>query len=105
LIIPYDESRSGLPPAAVFLYRRGESGELLSIPDGEYWNVISSENNYKMNVTRFVQRYLNGDYDSNELVIKAGANGVTANRVRLHGPEFNLMNHFDNMRLIVTFTE
>jgi Domain of unknown function (DUF4270) len=105
LVIPYDESKQGPPPAAVLVYRRDSSGNLISIADVAESAVSLSTNLYRINVTRHVQKYLNGDYENNDLLIYAGANGVTVNRVRLHGPEFNLANHFDNMRLIVTFTD
>jgi hypothetical protein len=105
LIIPFDDGKLGFPPSAVLVYRRDSSGNLISIADGAESVVSLSTNLYRINVTRHVQKYLNGDYENSDLAIYAGANGVTVNRVRLHGPEFNLANHFDNMRLIVTFTD
>ncbi len=105
LVIPYDDSKQGPPPAALLFYRRDSSGNLVSIIDGSGSLVSESTNLYTMNITRHVQKYLNGDYESGDLAIQAVSYGVNANRVRLHGPEFNLSNPVDNMRLIVTFTD
>jgi hypothetical protein len=105
LVIPFDESKSGRPPEEVLVYYRASNGNVLSIFDGVETKVSLTTSVYKVNVTRHIQKCLNGDIENNGLLIYAGANGVTANRVRLHGPEFNLSNPLENMRLIVTFTD
>jgi hypothetical protein len=115
LVIPFMNEKSTDPPNRIWIFRQGPSGELYTIADESeisYSNFSAGQ--YKLNITRYLQRYLNGDYENNGLVIIPEDQGnsllfgikyATANRVRLHGPEFNLANPLDNMRLIVTFTD
>lgn len=95
-----------LPPAQLFLFREDTSGQDVFLPDqlagigaidGAY---RIQERAYRFNITRYVQRVLNGTYPNRGVEIVPGSGGVSANRVILNTPGVA----DDPMRLRLTFT-
>ena len=95
-----------LPPATLFLFRKDSLGNDVFLPDqlagigAIDGNYRASERAYHFNITRYVQRLLNGTYPNTGFEIVPGSNGVSANRVVLSGPAATA----DPMRLRLTFT-
>ena len=95
-----------LPPATLFLFRKDTAGNDVFLPDqlagigAIDGNYRASERSYHFNITRYVQRVLNGTYPNTGFEIVPGSNGVSANRVVLSGPAAAE----DPMRLRLTFT-
>lgn len=94
------------PPATLFLFRQDSTGADVFLPDqlaglgAIDGNYRESERAYHFNITRYVQRVLNGTYDNTGFEIVPGSGGVSANRVVLSGPAAAQ----DPMRLRLTFT-
>lgn len=94
------------PPAQVFVFRKGDDGEDLILPDqqlvindvGGVYDATTKE--YRLTVTRWVQGVLTGRYPNTGLSLVAGGRGVTANRTVLSGPAAS----DGPMRLRLTFT-
>lgn len=94
------------PPAQVFVFRRSTTGADVFLPDqldgisgiGGQFNVADQE--YRFNITRYVQQVLNGNIPDNGLELVPGSSGVSANRVILCGPDHPTQ----PMRLQLTFT-
>ncbi|HEY0978585.1 MAG TPA: DUF4270 family protein [Flavobacteriales bacterium] len=115
LILPVaDHDEAYTPPGELFAFRKNSTGGDLYIPD----QVLSSssfrgalydedEQAYRVNITRYVQNVMNGNYANTGLGLVAqrnptqgAASYVFVNRAVLNGPE-----HPDRpMRLEVTFT-
>ncbi len=95
-----------LPPATLFLFRKDSLGNDVFLPDqlagigAIDGNYRASERSYHFNITRYIQRVLNGTYPNTGFEIVPGSNGVSANRVVLNGPA----SAEDPMRLRLTFT-
>ena len=94
------------PPAQLFIFRKDSLGVETYLPDqfgglglidGNY---RPSENEFRFNITRYVQRVLEGSIPNNGIEVLAGSTGVTANRVVLNGPAAAQ----DPMLLRLTFT-
>lgn len=94
------------PPATLFLFRKDSTGADVFLPDqlagigAIDGNFRNAEREYRFNITRYVQRLLNGTYQNTGFEIVPGSGGVTANRVVLSGPAAPQ----DPMRLRLTFT-
>jgi hypothetical protein len=109
LIVPVPGTYNALlaPPAQLFIFRKDTvTGNDVFLPDqtGGVGNIDgayrSSAQEYRFNITRYVQAVLSGTVPDNGVELVAGSNGVTANRVVLSGPE-----HPDRpMVLNLTFT-
>ncbi len=95
-----------LPPAQLFVFRQAEDGSDLLVPDqiagqgmvGGFYNAEKQE--YRFNLTRWVQGVLNGTYPNTGLSLVPGSNGVSVNRVRLSGPQRTER----PLQLLLTFT-
>lgn len=80
------------PPAQLFIFRKDTAGVETYLPDqfGGLGlidgNFRPSENEFRFNITRYVQRVLEGSIPNNGIEVLAGSTGVTANRVVLNGP-------------------
>lgn len=92
------------PPSLLFVFRKGDEGQDLFLPEqttnsvGGTYDPVNKE--YRMNITRWVQRVLTGEYANTGLSLVPSGNGVSADRVVLGGaahPEHP-------MRLLLTFT-
>lgn len=94
------------PPVQLFLFRKDSADKDVFLPDqlagigvigGTY---RSAEQDYRFNITRYVQGVLNGSIPNNGIEILSGGSGVSANRVLMAGPD-----RAENpMRLRLTFT-
>ena len=94
------------PPVQLFLFRKDSLGKDVFLPDqlagigvigGTY---RSAEQDYRFNITRYVQGVLNGSIPNNGIEVLSGGSGVSANRVLMAGPD-----RAENpMRLRLTFT-
>lgn len=80
------------PPAQLFIFRKDTAGVETYLPDqfGGLGlidgNFRPSEKEFRFNITRYVQRVLEGSIPNNGIEVLAGSTGVTANRVVLNGP-------------------
>lgn len=94
------------PPVQLFLFRKDSADKDVFLPDqlagigvigGTY---RSAEQDYRFNITRYVQGVLNGSIPNDGIEILSGGSGVSANRVLMAGPD-----RAENpMRLRLTFT-
>lgn len=94
------------PPVQLFLFRKDSADKDVFLPDqlagigvigGTY---RSADQDYRFNITRYVQGVLNGSIPNNGIEILSGGSGVSANRVLMAGPD-----RAENpMRLRLTFT-
>jgi hypothetical protein len=92
------------PPLTMFVFRKGDEGQDLVLPDQLLGNIGGSYDltaqEYRLNITRWVQGVFNGTYENTGLSLVAGSNGVSANRVVLGGAQ-----HGEHpMKLLLTFT-
>lgn len=92
------------PPAQLFVFRKGDDGQDLFLPDQLTGNIGGTYDptarEYRLNITRWTQDVLNGTYENTGLFLVASSNGVSANRVVLGGAQ-----HAEHpMRLLLTFT-
>ena len=95
-----------IPPVQVFIFRQSDAGSDVFLPDqlngigGVGGQFSSADQEYRFNITRYLQAVLNGDLPTDGFELVAGSSGVSANRVILCGPD-----HPDHpMRLQLTFT-
>lgn len=94
------------PSAQVFVFRKGDDGQDLVLPDqqlvindvGGIYDATNKE--YRLIITRWVQGVITGHYPNTGLSLVAGGRGVTANRTVLSGPAASTA----PMRLRLTFT-
>ncbi len=94
------------PPSQVFVFRKDDEGNDVSIPDqvpstnqvGGFYD--AEEKAYRLVITQWLQGVLNGTYANTGLCVITGSNGVAVNRAIIGGPE-----HATNgMKLRLTFT-
>lgn len=94
------------PPSLLFLFLKDSLGADVFLPDqltgigiigGNYQ---ATEQEYRFNITRYVQGVLNGTYPNNGIELLSGSTGVTTNRAVLAGPD----GPENAMRLRLTFT-
>lgn len=121
LLIPYDDDYFWPHPLYLDALTRDDDGDLALISD-YYNNAISVDGyaysepyRYVLNVTKFIQDYVNGDSENKLLllspvdIINAGStlqrtsNAVTLSRVVLHGPQYPSTYNWERMRLVITF--
>lgn len=112
LIVPVTDgrdSRFGLQ-SLLFCLTENADGEPVSLPgqlsslidiDGNYDAV---NNEYRFNISRWFQDYLNGNQAVNYIYIVSNNAGVAVTRVQLNGPEGDLMDPERNMRLELTYS-
>lgn len=94
------------PPVQVFAFRKADDGTDLLVPDqisgqgtvGGIFDATAQE--YRFNITRWVQGVINGTYANTGLGLAAGSSGVSANRATLSGPAAA----DKPMKLLLTFT-
>lgn len=73
-----------------------------SIDIGGAFDALNGE--YRFNITRYVQEYLNGTVPSNFVNIVSGNASVSVTRAILNGPHANDTDPTENMRLIITYS-
>ena len=92
------------PPTQLFVFRKGDEGQDLFLPDqlnNSVGGIYDPENReYRVNITRWVQGVFTGEYANTGLSLVPAANGVSANRVVLGGAEHPV----HPMHLLLTFT-
>lgn len=108
LIIPYESGGRFYPQDKMFLLYKNQDGDLAILPD-QVSNSIggtvnTSDREYRFNITRYVQRILNGDLTPESLYLLSSSAGISVARVQAHGPHFNLDDKTDNMRLVITLS-
>ncbi|MFZ1688981.1 MAG: DUF4270 family protein [Flavobacteriales bacterium] len=94
------------PPSIIFAFRKNDEGEDTALPDqtsgigqiGGLYDATAQE--YRFNLTRYVQGLIQGDYPNTGLQIVPGFNGVSGNRAVFGGPEHPVT----PTRLRLTFT-
>lgn len=112
LIVPVQEGRDtrfGVQ-SLLFCLTENEDGEPVSLPgqlsslidiDGDYDGV---NNEYRFNISRWFQDYLNGIAAVNFLYIVSNNAGVSVTRVQLNGPDGDVMDPDRKMRLELTYS-
>jgi len=112
LIVPVQEGRDtrfGVQ-SLLFCLTENEDGEPVSLPgqlsslidiDGDYDGV---NNEYRFNISRWFQDYLNGIAAVNFLYIVSNNAGVSVTRVQLNGPDGDVMDPERKMRLELTYS-
>lgn len=95
-----------LPPTQLFLFRKSDdTGEDLLLPDqiagqGDIGGVFNAtDQEYRFNITRWVQGVINGTYANTGLSLVPGSSGISVNRATLSGPA-----NATPMKLLLTFT-
>ncbi len=97
---------SYLPPSQLFAFRKDAEGKELDLPGqtlgtnlvGGYYDAANGE--YRLVVTQWMQRVLDGEMPNSGLSLYPGSSGVSANRVVLAGPAHATR----PMKLRLTFT-
>lgn len=108
LVVPVSEPYypSYVPPAQLFVFRKGDNGEELLVPDqisgqGNVGGVFdATKQEYRFNLTRWVQGVINGTYANTGLSLVPGNSGISVNRATLAGPAHATA----PMKLLLTFT-
>lgn len=108
LVVPVagDFHDTYLPPDQLFAFRKADDGTDLLVPDqiagqgtvGGFYDAEANE--YRFNLTRWVQGVINGTYANTGLSLVPGSNGVSVNRTALAGP----LHATSPMKLVLTFT-
>lgn len=109
LIVPVSGSASRFPrQSLLYLLTVNGDGEAATLP-GQTSTTIdiggtydASKGEYRFNITRYVQEYLNGTVPSNFLYIVSGNASVSVTRAILNGPA--VVEEDENMRLIITYS-
>ena len=107
LIVPYEPDSRYAPTSQIFIFYQNDEGTLVALPDqfsGTIGGGVEEVNKrYRLNITQYVQKVISGELENAPLFIVSGAAGVSVNRTILHGPEFS-ENNFENLRLIITYS-
>ncbi len=112
LIVPLAdalESRN-TPIPQLFVLTENEDGQSVGLPGqlsttieiGGSFNVQT--NQYRFNITRWFQDYLNGNQTVKRLYLVSGSAGISALRSVLAGPAADSSDPEANMRLVVTYS-
>ena len=108
LILPIEDVKSGLfLPARLFTVRIDEDGEEATIPDafqgdthlGGFLDLENQE--YRLNITRYLQQVITGELENRGLRIKPSFNGSSFNRASIFGFE----NPEKRAKLVFTYTK
>lgn len=88
-----NSTSSDFLPNSLALVRINESGTDVFLDDyiegTNYFGGILEDNQYKMNVSIFVQKLLTGEYENNGLHLFITGSAISADRAILNGPEAN----------------
>ncbi len=107
LIVPYEPDSKYAPTTQIFIFYQNNEGTLVALPDQFSGNigggVEEGNKRYRLNITQYIQKVLNGEIENAPLFIVSGAAGVSVNRTLIHGPEFS-DNNVENLRLIITYS-
>lgn len=109
LVMPLDEAYYPFyaPADQLFLFRTGDEGQDLIIPDqngindgGQLGLLDMDAGEYRFIITRYFQGLLNGEFPNTGLQVVSGNSGVSVNRTLIHGPAHPT----EPMRIVLTFT-
>lgn len=113
LIVPLAETPDGrtTPIPQLFVLTENESGQAVGLPGqlsttieiGGSFNVQT--NQYRFNITRWFQDYLNGNQAVKRLFLVSGSAGISSLRSVLAGPQANPDDASGNMRLVITYSD
>jgi hypothetical protein len=107
LIVPYEPDSRYAPTSQIFIFYQNNEGTLVALPDqfnGTIGGGVEEANKrYRLNITQYIQKVISGELENAPLFIVSGAAGVSVNRTIIHGPEFS-ENNFENLRLIITYS-
>ena len=107
LIVPYEPDSRYAPTSQIFIFYQNSEGTLVALPDqfsGTVGGGVEEGNKrYRLNITQYVQKVISGELENAPLFVVSGAAGVSVNRTIIHGPEFS-ENHFENLRLVITYS-
>lgn len=112
LILPLSDLNipRSLRPERLFALRKADDGSFVGIADqslgldhmdGTYY---SSTNEYRLNISRHVQRVLNGTIENTPLYIVSGNAAVSARATAVNGPTADSEDNTRNARLVITFS-
>ena len=112
LILPIrDDYQDRLPPFALMnAFYFDDEGFLNQIQDQDVFTLSIGglydidENEYRFDISRYIQNLLNGNISDNGLGLFGTSTGVTANRVVLNGPLADDIDKSKNMRLVLTYS-
>ncbi len=107
LVLPYVLDDNYAPPGRLYLLGRSNEGTSYFLPD--YFEgdahmggfLIPSMQQYRLNVSRFVQQVVYGSRENTKLEVVSEWASTSANRVVLYGPE----NPDKQMRLVIQYTK
>lgn len=93
-------------PSGLTLARNNADGTLVNLKDaaaGEsyFGGVLTSSNQYRFNISFYIQDLLDREYEDNGLYLLNRGNAVNANRCILQGPESSV----DRMKLVLTYSK
>lgn len=112
LVVPLAEASDGRtsPISQIFVLTENEDGQAVGLP-GQLSTTIEiggsfngQTNEYRFNITRWFQEYLNGNQAVKRLYLVSGSAGISALRSTLAGPSANPDDSEANMRLVVTYS-
>ena len=110
LIVPYTSDEVFPRAAFLFAQYRNNNGQLTAIPDYGGGSIsvsgqaLESPNRYKLNISRFIQAFLEGEIDTPEIYLSALEQGITPKRVVINGPGYP-GEPWQKMRLVITYSE
>lgn len=107
LVLPYETNSEYPPPGRVYVLGRNDEGTSFFLPDylegdahmGGF--LIPSQQEYRLNISRWVQQVVYGSRENATLEIVSEWASSSANRVVLFGPE----NPDKQMRLVLHYTK
>ena len=105
LVIPVDNSDISRfeEPVGLVVVTKDEDGLVEFLPDetafGDY-DFINNE--YRFNISLYIQKVLDGEFENKSLYILPLSSGITVNRVLLKGPEYATGEILTNLRLELT---
>lgn len=112
LIVPLAETPDGrsTPIPQMFVLTENESGQAIGLP-GQLSTTIeiggrfnAQTNQYRFNITRWFQDYINGNQAVKRLFLVSGSAGISSLRSVLAGPQANPNDSNGTMRLVITYS-
>lgn len=112
LFLPITNESAGRYPnqALLFVVTETADGNPVGLP-GQLSTAIDiggnfepANNRYRFNITRWLQEYVKGNQAVNFLHIVSSNAGITVQRAKLNGPDFDDSDPARNMRLVITYS-
>lgn len=111
VILPFVPDLVYGPPQLLFAFYRDTDGKLKEVPDYNTYAYPVGGNRdiglvqYRLNISRFIQKVVYGSIATNELYVFAVNPTYSSNRVVLKGPEYPGTNRYEQARLVLTYSE